>query len=384
MGLWDGVCGGARTAAGAGRGRPLPRPPPAAQEGAGGGFLAGPELSHGDLNLFVILSMLVSGLCAAPPGGGGAGAGRGLLLRPARRRATRAASHARGPRADSRARSFDGLPKDLLDSWPALKAYRTKVASHPKARRIGAAPGLRGQPVAGGGKGQGRRRGPPGCRLRPPPQRRTRMPAGQVFLREARQPGRGERRMRACFAARGCRLRHVPRRRRLPRAAHTTPRPPRAGPPRLQALTRVERPWRAASGCHRHAQRGCAPLSQDRNPEPIKNPEGTLGEVLLWAAERKSGCLSATRRGGPFRGKKGFCKFVACRCAAHRRWGGREARRAKRRANAVKGLPSGPASSDGEQRGAGNIDAGGVAAARASPRLVQQRVVRRPPHLEDQ
>ena len=47
------------------------------------------------------------------------------------------------------------MPKDLLDSWPALKAYRTKVASHPKVRRIGRARGLRGRPVAGAERGRG-------------------------------------------------------------------------------------------------------------------------------------------------------------------------------------------------------------------------------------
>lgn len=59
--------------------------------GAGDGFIAGPELSHGDLNLFCTLSTMVSGW-------------------------------------------MDGVPKTLLDDYPVLKAYRNKVASHPKVK----------------------------------------------------------------------------------------------------------------------------------------------------------------------------------------------------------------------------------------------------------
>lgn len=60
-------------------------------EGAGGGFLAGPEVSYGDLHLFSTLSTMISGW-------------------------------------------MDGVPRTLLDDWPALKAYRNKVASHPKVK----------------------------------------------------------------------------------------------------------------------------------------------------------------------------------------------------------------------------------------------------------
>lgn len=60
-------------------------------EAAGEGYLAGPDLSHGDLHLFATLSVLSSGW-------------------------------------------MDGVPKDLLDSYPTLKAFRNKVASHPKVK----------------------------------------------------------------------------------------------------------------------------------------------------------------------------------------------------------------------------------------------------------
>ncbi|KAI8467457.1 MAG: hypothetical protein J3K34DRAFT_430391 [Monoraphidium minutum] len=60
-------------------------------EAAGDGFVGGPELSHGDLNLYTTLSVLVSGW-------------------------------------------MDGVPKTLLDDYPALKAYRNKVASDPRVK----------------------------------------------------------------------------------------------------------------------------------------------------------------------------------------------------------------------------------------------------------
>lgn len=60
-------------------------------ESAGDGFVAGPELSHGDLNLFHTLSTMVSGW-------------------------------------------MDGVPKTLLDDYPVLKAYRNKVANEPRIK----------------------------------------------------------------------------------------------------------------------------------------------------------------------------------------------------------------------------------------------------------
>ncbi|KAI8467458.1 MAG: glutathione S-transferase [Monoraphidium minutum] len=60
-------------------------------EAAGGGYVGGPELSIGDLNLFATLSMLTCGW-------------------------------------------MDGVPKTLLDDYPALKAYRNKVASDPRVK----------------------------------------------------------------------------------------------------------------------------------------------------------------------------------------------------------------------------------------------------------
>lgn len=58
-------------------------------ESAGSGYLAGPDISYGDLHLFCTLSTMISGW-------------------------------------------MDGVPRTLLDSHPVLKAYRNKVASHPK------------------------------------------------------------------------------------------------------------------------------------------------------------------------------------------------------------------------------------------------------------
>lgn len=54
----------------------------------GGGYVAGSKLSFGDLGLFVGLSSMISG-------------------------------------------QFDGVPKTLLDEYPALKSYRSKIASEP-------------------------------------------------------------------------------------------------------------------------------------------------------------------------------------------------------------------------------------------------------------
>ncbi|KIY99082.1 prostaglandin-H2 D-isomerase [Monoraphidium neglectum] len=58
---------------------------------AGDGFVTGPEITHGDLNLFVTLSALISGW-------------------------------------------LDGVPKTLLNDFPALKAYRNRVASDPRVK----------------------------------------------------------------------------------------------------------------------------------------------------------------------------------------------------------------------------------------------------------
>jgi hypothetical protein len=225
---------------------PHPRPPPISipQESAGDGYIAGPTLSHGDLNLFSTLSTMVSGWMDGEPctrGGVGGWDGRGGAKRPGSEQQPRDQARARSapaaqPGLLGRAArqthcalppwrmtppfTIPGVPKDLLDAYPALKAYRNKIASHPKAGRGGGRLGGEGAGRNGASPHAVPRAAPnhldawPGSSLpttpNPQPQTPT-LPPGQGVLRASREPGRRAQGLQARrVRARGARARARP------------------------------------------------------------------------------------------------------------------------------------------------------------------------------
>ena len=129
---------------------PLP-PPGTRQAGTEDKYIAGHQLSYGDLNLFVTLSTMVSGWMEGARAGACVGCARVCLsgwrggkgaapvptswiarLRPGASCA-KCAPPSQAPHAPLLAPQLPkGVPKDLLNDYPVLKEYRNLIASHSK------------------------------------------------------------------------------------------------------------------------------------------------------------------------------------------------------------------------------------------------------------
>lgn len=122
-----------------------------AKEGAGDGFVAGKELSHGDVQLFVTLSTLVCGWMDGARDGpampalrsrGRAEAEPGRLQPLTKHTHSSHITHPIHITAHTHTHTHThiythiqtGVPKTLLDAYPVVKAYRSRVAAHPKVK----------------------------------------------------------------------------------------------------------------------------------------------------------------------------------------------------------------------------------------------------------